>query len=109
MAEIVFILICAIPAMLGLSEILHSIKLLFMSSGKNSKKILIIVPDKENFASQILGIYEQVKWHGKRMADKIIVADTLLDDKSRNECEVLARKLNLEVCSEIEILNVVKG
>ncbi|MBQ6847898.1 MAG: hypothetical protein IJO62_03160 [Clostridia bacterium] len=107
MAEIVFILVFAFPAILGLAEILHSIRLWFMSSGKKGKRILIVVPDNENYLKQILGIYEQSKWQGEKLAEKVIVLDTLLDCENYKECEKLVKRLNFEMCSKSKILDIV--
>ncbi len=106
MGEIVFILVFAFPAILGLAEILHSVRLWFMSSGKKGKRILVIFPDNEDFAKQILGTYEQAKWHGERLAQRIIIVDTLLDETNRKECKKLVKSLDLKMCSQSKVLDV---
>lgn len=103
MAEVIFILVFSIPAILGLAEILHTVKLLLVYPKRKGNKILVIVPDDENFVKQIMNVAEQGRWHGSHYAEKIVVLDTLLSEENKKECALLARKLNLEVCSKAEL------
>ena len=56
MAEIVFGLVLIFPAMLGLAEILHTVKMFLLSSSRDCKKTVIIFPDDVNFHKQLMKI-----------------------------------------------------
>lgn len=107
MAEIIFILIFAVPAILGLAEIIHTFKLWLVSSESGGKRVLILVPDNEGFAKQILGAYEELRWHGSKFAEKIVVLDDLLDDENKIECKAITDKLNLEISGLSELSDVI--
>ncbi len=107
MGEIIFFLVFAIPAVLGLAEIIHIIKMWFLSSGVGGKRVLVLVPDNENFTKQILSTYEQFRWHGNKLADKIIILDCLIDDENIEECKRITRKPGLEVCTLSQLSDMV--
>ena len=103
MAEIIFIFIFTIPAILGLAEILHTVRILFVSTHKIERSILIIVPNNENFSKQLIYTAEQYRWHGNRYAERIVVLDYLLNEENKQECALLARKFNFQICSKTEL------
>ena len=101
MAEIVFNVVFAIPAILGMSEIIHSVKLWLLKPKNKGKRIMVLIPDTDDFESQILSLYEQLKWQGKRLADKIVVVDCFVNEKE--ECKRIAENSGIEVCSLSEL------
>lgn len=107
MAEIIFILLFAVPAILGLAEIIHTVKLWIVASGSPKKRVLVVIPDDKDFPEQILSSYEEIKWQGSKLAEKIVVVDTLLCEESKQECKALAKKLGIEICSNSELCYVI--
>ncbi len=107
MAEIIFIIIFAVPAILGISEIIHSLRLWLVSSKSSGEKVLVLVPDDEGFSKQILGAFEESKWCGNRLANKIVVVDDLLSEENKKECREITSKLGLEICNISELSNIV--
>ncbi len=107
MAELIFILLFAILAILGLAEILHTIRLWILSGGEKSEKILIIVPDNEGFPKQLLKIYEEARWQGENFARKIVVVDSCLNEENKQECEKLVQRLGFCLCSKSQLLDVI--
>ena len=103
MAEIVFIFIFTIPAILGLAEILHTVKVLLFSSNRCHNTTLIIVPEDDNFSKQLIYASEQYRWHGDSYAKKIVVLDYLLSEENKKECALLARNFNFQICSKTEL------
>ncbi len=108
MAEIVFILVFAFPAVLGMAELIHTAKLWLVSSRHNPKRVMIVVPDNNNFEKQIMGVYEDFKWQGSKYAQRIVVMDNLLNGENKKECAALAAKLGFEICSVVELEDLVK-
>lgn len=103
MAESLLFFIFLIPAVLGVAEILHAIKLTLLSGKKQSFGVLVISPEKESFCEQLLSAAEKFKWNGRRYAERIIVLDVLEDENIRNECISLAGKLGIEVCKKADL------
>ena len=103
MTENILFFIFLIPAVLGVAEILHAVKLAVLSGKKHSSGVLVIVPDSELFYEQLMSAAEIFKWHGKRYAERIIVLDVLENGKSRDECILLAEKLGIEVCKTLDL------
>ena len=100
MAEFVFFMVLVLPAVLGLSEILHIIKKWFLSSGKKAEKILILIPDNDNFENQILSLSSEYRWQGNKLAEKIFVINSKLDEEYREECNLLVQKVGFKVLEE---------
>lgn len=107
MAEFVFFVILVLPATLGLAEILHIVKRWFLSSGKGAEKILIIIPDNDNFQRQILALLNEYKWQGNKLAEKIYILNFKLDEENRKECTTLAQKVGFIVL-EHKNLNILE-
>ncbi len=101
MAEIVLNLVFAIPAVLGLAEIIHSVKLWLLKPKNRGKRILVLIPNTDDFERQILSAYEQFKWQGKRLADKIVVVDSFVDESQ--ECKKITEELGIEFCALSEL------
>lgn len=101
MTEIVINVMFAIPAVLGLAEIIHAVKLWLLKPKSEGKRILVLIPDTDDFEGQILSLYEQFKWQGKKLADKIVVVDYFVDEKE--ECKRITGELKMEVCSLSEL------
>ncbi len=101
MAEIILNLVFAIPAVLGLAEIIHSVKMWLLKPKNIGKRILVLIPNTEDFEKQILSAYEQLKWQGKKIADKVVVVDYLVDQKE--ECKRLTEELGIEFCALSEL------
>ena len=105
MAEIVLNVVFAIPAVLGLAEIIHAVKLWLLKPKNKGKRIIVLIPDTDDFERQILSLYEQFKWQGKRLADKIVVVDYFVDKKE--ECKRITEDLGIEVCQLSELTDSV--
>ena len=105
MTEIVLNLLFVIPAILGLAEIIHSSKMWFLNPRTKGKRIMVLIPDANDFEKQILSAYEQLKWQGKKFANKILVVDCL--PQNREECKRITEKLGIELCELSELTDKV--
>ena len=104
MAEIFLLLLFSVPAIIGLAEIIHALKLLLISPSKTAYRILVIYPDNENFEGQLLHVSERRKWLGDGYADKIVVLSSALCRKNREECNGLASRLGFITADGQELL-----
>ena len=98
MAEIILLVVFSVPAILGLAEIIHSVKLFLVSPKIRESGVLVILPDNSNFDRQLLNAAEQRNWYGSRFAKEILVLDSLLDEENKTECRKLADRLGLGIC-----------
>ncbi len=107
MAEVIFILFFAFPAILGLAEMLHTVRLWFVAASKCGKKILVVIPDDDNFERQLTSVFEEGKWQGERLAHKIVVVNSFLTGPNQKECELLAEKFGFKICSKGGLCDIV--
>ena len=106
MAEIVFFFVFCIPAMLGLAEILHTVKMLIITPKSQSNKAFVLVPENDDFEDQIINLAEQIKWNGKKYTERVIVLETLLSDENKVKCCALAKKFGFEICSKSDLTEI---
>lgn len=106
MAEAVFFLIFCIPAVLGLAEIIYTVKMLILKPKIKGNKILVLVPRNEDFEEQILNLAEQVKWNGKKYAQRVVILETPLNDENKHKCNELANQFGFEICSKEELTDI---
>lgn len=93
MAENILLLVFSIPAIFGLAEILHILKLQILKPQKSACRVLVIRPDTESFVTQLLYVAERFRWQGLGYADKIVVLDSELCGVAKDECGQLASSL----------------
>ncbi len=103
MAEIIFLFLFAIPALLGIAELLHTVKMWLYGINKNGSKTVVIVPTDDNFEALTVNCARQSAWYSKSFADKIIVVNSLLSEKNFKDCEELTKRLEMEFCSKSEL------
>jgi len=107
MAEILLVLFFLIPAMLGIAEILHIIKL-YILFPKSAESYVIIYLKNENASGQLMYALEQYFWFGKKYAKNIIAVNSGLSSDNYEICKSIALKHNIIFCSEEELQTVLK-
>jgi len=110
MAEIIFIVIFLIPAILGLAEIIHTVKLSLVSSDtKNNNNFVIAVLEDESFVGHILNVIQQQRWHGTDFAKEIILVNSNLKPENKKECKLLVSGEGIKICSWDDLIdNIIK-
>lgn len=103
MAENLLLLLFSVPSIIGLAEIIHALKLWLVLPKRPACRILLVRPDKDNFAGQLLHISERRKWLGNGYAEKIVVLNSALGDNSE-ECGRLALRLGFVTADGQELL-----
>ncbi len=96
MLEIIFVLVFLIPSMLGVAEILHLIKSYILSSKKKPRKLLLVYLTGDDALLQLKSVIEELNWHGKRFAEKIIAVNCGAADFE--PCRELAQKYEICYC-----------
>ncbi len=100
MAEIVVGFIFIIPMVLGLAEILHTVKMFLLSSSVPCERILIVFPDDENFPRQITKTAEERSWRGNNFAKKILISTKNISEENTEEVERITQKYGFEIYNE---------
>lgn len=97
MAEIVFGIVLIFPAMLGLAEMLHTLKMHLLSSPKRCERVLLIYPDDENFQRQIMKTAEERNWRGEKFAQRVLVSIKNISQENTEDAIILVRKYGFEI------------
>lgn len=106
MAELIFFLIFLIPALLGVSEIIHLVRMsLYSLKGINSPYVVVWLKD-DTAENQILSVCEQYSWSGKKYAQNIVAINSMLGDEKFEICSKMAEKNNIYFCSAEELVSV---
>ena len=106
MAELIFFLVFLIPALLGVSEIIHLVRMsLFSLNGINSPYVVVWLKD-DTAENQILSVCEQYSWSGKKYAQNIIAINSTLSDDKFEICKQMAEKNNIYFCTAEELVSV---
>lgn len=108
MSEIIFSLFLLVPAMLGIAEIMHLIKLYLIERNNSLSPYIIIILKNETANEQILSVVENYRWQGEKYAENIIAVNSFLSEENQEIYADLARKHNLFYCSFEELKEVLK-
>ncbi len=109
MAEFVFFLILIIPAVLGISEMLHTAKHYLYSHKKTGKQVLIATVSDDSFRTQLVNIADQRNWYAKMYPQRIFIVMNGISSENTEECDRLIKKLNLEIYSQEKLAEHLKG
>lgn len=104
MVTIFLFVLFLIPAMLGIAEILHIIKLFILKPQKSiiSYKIVILTNDMP--FEHMKYVIEKYIWQHSKNSAKLIFVYSLLDEENFNECKMLAEQFGLGFYSKEEIV-----
>lgn len=80
MSEKILLYILLIPAMLGLAEILHFLKLYITRGKAKCKKCVLFYLCGENCFCSLKAILEECSWQGRNFAEKVVVVDCGIED-----------------------------
>ncbi len=99
MAHIIFGLLFLIPAMFGLAEILHILKLYILKPNKQLISYKLIVLTNDLPVIQMKYNIEQFLWNGRKNSAKLIFINSFLNHQNFVECKTLAEKYAVSFCS----------
>ena len=104
----VFFLFLIIPAVLGVAEILHFLKLAMLSSGDNEYKFSCIFLEEENAIIKLKAFCEESNWNGIKRGKEFYAIYNELSENVLNECALIANKYDIEFLSVEEFYQKVK-
>lgn len=105
--SLVIYLLLLFLAVLGLSDIIHSIVLRFYYSKKNKGKVMCCILKGEIADIQLRYVIEQYNWMGEKYADKIIAVDCVNDLTVANRCRDIANAYDIPYIKPYELNNVI--
>lgn len=112
MGEITFFIIFSIPALFGLAELLHYLKVYIISPKVASTKYLIVFLGDNSPCKQLALAGEEYFWRGRKYAYNIIAVDCGISDEDYLVCHSFCNKNNFIFCSYNELgeyLEVISG
>lgn len=103
-----FFLFLVIPAVLGVAEILHYLKLTMLSYREDGHKLSCIILDDENAVIQLKAFCEESNWNGIKSGKECFAIYKNLSENIFNECKTIANKNDIEFLSLEEFYNEIK-
>ena len=100
MIKIILIIHFGIMALLGLTEMFHAVKLIFISPDESAQSYSVIVLTAGCAAEQLRYAYEQRLWLGSAYADDIIAVVSNLDNDEISECTSFAEDRGIILCKD---------
>lgn len=103
MGEVIFFAIFTIPALLGVAELIHLIKVYIISPKTNSIKYLLVFLGENSPYEQLTAVAEEFFWRGKKYAHNIIAINTGIKEEDYIYCRSFCDKNNLIFCNADEV------
>lgn len=107
--NILLILIAVFVFLVGLSDLIHSIKLNMLSSRQKNNKILLCVLTDESAELDLQYIIEQSNWLGRKYSDKILCVNRIKSFETLNICKSIANKNNIKFILDEELASTIKS
>ena len=103
MFEIFFLILFLIPAMLGLSEILHILKLYILKPKKAMISYKIVILTNDTAVENMRYAIEQYLWQAERNGFNLIFVNSLLDKENFLACKEIAKRYEVGFYSKKEL------
>lgn len=103
--KFILFLVVLVLSMLGLAELIHTVKLKIMASNKRGITYSVLLLSDESPESQLMFAAEQQLWHGSFYADYLIAVNTGLSDKNDKACKFIADKYGVTYCTPLDLAN----
>lgn len=104
MVEIVFFIIFLVFAVLGLAEVLHILKCRLLKPKKDIISYRVIILTNDNPENQLLYAIEQCLWQYGSCFN-LIAVKSYLSLENLVECEKIAKKYDISLCSLEKLAN----
>lgn len=98
MGEIIFFIIFTIPALFGLAELLHLLKVYIISPKEYASKYLIIFLGEKSPFGQLALTAEEFFWRGRKYAHNIIAVNCGICEEEYQACRSFCEKNNFIFC-----------
>ena len=109
MYVILFFLFLIVPAVLGVAEILHLLKLAIISSNENRYTFTCIFLEEENAIMDLKSFCEEHNWNGMKIGKEFFAIYNELSPNVLNECRLIAAKNDNEFLNSEGFYNKIKN
>ena len=99
----ILIVLTFVFAISGLCELIHSIRLLFLSSLKKKAVYSVVVLKPKEALNQVNFAAEQLNWLGDDYAQKVIAVTDSVTEAELDECRLAAEGKNILFCKLQEL------
>ncbi len=106
MDEKILFYIILIPAMLGVAEILHFLKLYITRGSKRPQKYVLLYLRGKNCFCELKAILEEYLWLGKSFAEKVVIVDCGIEDI--DECLSAVKNSGIVFIKPIDLPEILK-
>ena len=103
MGETIFFFIFIIPALLGVAELIHLLKVYIISPKITATKYLIVFLGDNSPCKQLAFAAEELFWRGKKYAQNIIAVDCGISAEEYHICYNFCEKNNFIFCNSVEL------
>ena len=108
MYVLVFFLFLIVPAVLGVAEVLHCLKIAMLSSKENSFEFNCIFLEEENAVIHLKAFCEERNWNGIKNGKEYFAIYNELSQEVLNECDLIAEKNDIEFLNSKEFFEKIK-
>ena len=103
--SVIVLLLILLLSVIGLCDIIHSIKLALLKVKNGKNKLMFCVLKDESSELSLRYVIEQHKWSGKQFADKIVVVNCLNNTSAIERCKVLSEYYDFDFIEKDDILS----
>lgn len=104
--EILIYLLLLFLSVIGLCDIIHSLRLSFLNVKHSKSKVVCCILKDDLADLQLQFVIEQYNWSGKRYADEIIAVNCLDDPQLIERCRRIAHNNKVRFVEKCEIHNL---
>lgn len=108
MPQLIFIIFLIIPAVLGLAEILHYLKLLILSPESRSDRFCLSVLNEENAVLELRAFCEDNNWSKNPARYRFVAVYSELSADALDECKIIAEKNGVTLLKSSELNKFLK-
>lgn len=106
--KFVLILLVTLFCLIGLGDVIHTVKLFLLKSSKHENKYLVCVLTDNTAEFELRYLSEYIGWSKHCLYNKIICINRIKSSKVLNNCRQIARINNFELIADNEITNIFK-
>lgn len=103
MFELIFAVVAVFFGILGLTEVLHIVKMLVLKPKKRPKRYLICEIEKDCAKEQILSTAENFRWYGKGIADCVVFVGDNFSQELEQICSYLCESGEIFFCERPKV------
>lgn len=108
MPQLIFIIFLIIPAVLGLAEILHYLKLLIISPESPSDRFCVSVLSEGNGSLELRAFCEENNWSRKPVRYRLVAVYSELSAETLDECKIIAEKNGVTLLRASQLNDFIK-